>query len=104
MFQCLGGTVFVSAAQSAFVNTMTNALPTKAPGIDPATVVATGATELRHVFSSTEIPGIISSYMEGVAVAFAIAIGGVGLAFVVANCNRWTRLSKEAVEKSGGVA
>lgn len=39
-----GGTFFVSAAQSAFVNKMLNTLPSTAPGVDPTTVIATGAT------------------------------------------------------------
>ncbi|RSL95402.1 hypothetical protein CEP52_012079 [Fusarium oligoseptatum] len=50
IFQCLGGTMFNSAAQAAFVNSMIKTLPSDVPGIDVQAVVQTGATEIRHVF------------------------------------------------------
>ncbi|MCJ1472340.1 hypothetical protein MMC13_000987 [Lambiella insularis] len=46
-----GGAFMVSAAQTAFINVLVKAIPYSAPGIDPATVVNTGATDLRSVFS-----------------------------------------------------
>ncbi|KAL3417500.1 beta-ketoacyl synthase domain-containing protein [Phlyctema vagabunda] len=74
-FQTLGGAFSISAAQSAFVNSMVGRLPVTAPGVDPALVVATGAAELRNVFSQSELPGILLAYMEGIKTAFAVSIG-----------------------------
>lgn len=45
-FQTVGGAFMVSAAQAAFVNVLVKVLPYSAPGVDPATVVSTGATDL----------------------------------------------------------
>ncbi|KAA8642751.1 hypothetical protein EYZ11_007944 [Aspergillus tanneri] len=103
-YQTLGGAFFVSAAQSAFVNTMIAKLPNTAPGVDAATVVATGATELRTIFAASQVPGILVAYMAGIKVAFAIAIGGAGIAFVASLFSNWRRLGSEALKNAGGTA
>ncbi|KAJ3538672.1 hypothetical protein NM208_g5808 [Fusarium decemcellulare] len=94
LFQCLGGTMFNSAAQAAFVNHMSNALPNNAPGVDVQTVIQTGATEIRDVFSSSEVTGIVASYMAGIKVAIAIAVAGGGVGLLFSLCNERRRLGK----------
>ncbi|KAM6477507.1 major facilitator superfamily domain-containing protein [Trichoderma sp. SZMC 28011] len=80
--QTLGGAGIVSAAQAGFVNVMINNLPKTAPGVNPALVVSTGATDLRKVFSEDQIPGILVAYMQGLKAAFAIGIASSGIAFI----------------------
>lgn len=65
---------FVAAGQSAFVNELIIALPSHAPGIDSATVIATGATGIRTAFSADVVPGIVQSYMAGIKVALALPL------------------------------
>ncbi|KAH7230224.1 major facilitator superfamily transporter [Fusarium redolens] len=103
-FQTIGGAFFVSAGQSAFVNIMLNVLPTDAPGVNPLQLLATGATEVRATFPTDQLNGILSAYMSGIKGAFAVGIGGVGLAFVVSLLQRWDRLNREALKESGGAA
>ncbi|KAI1083470.1 efflux pump antibiotic resistance protein [Whalleya microplaca] len=103
-FQTLGGAFFVSAAQSAFVNQLISQLPITEPGVDPGVVVATGATTLRVVFDATQLPGILLAYMTGLRVAFAIAVGAVGLSSIFGLFNSWRRLSPEAVKDTGAAA
>ncbi|POR39370.1 Efflux pump antibiotic resistance protein [Tolypocladium paradoxum] len=79
----VGGAFLLSAAQAAFVNTMVTELPLTAPRVDPAGVVATGATEIRHAFNADQVPGILRAYMSGIKVTFAISIAAVGIAFLV---------------------
>lgn len=71
----------MSAAQSAFINQLLLKPVTTAPKVDPALVLATGARQLRSVFTSEEMPGILLAYMHILKVAFAIAIADVGLFF-----------------------
>ncbi|EXL90503.1 hypothetical protein FOIG_16254 [Fusarium odoratissimum NRRL 54006] len=104
LFQTIGGSFFVSAGQSAFVNIMLDVLPTDAPGVNPLQLLATGATEVRATFPTDQLNGILSAYMSGIEGAFAVGIGGVGLAFVVSLLQRWDRLSREALKESGGAA
>ncbi|KAM5347630.1 hypothetical protein ACJ41O_007454 [Fusarium nematophilum] len=103
-FQTIGGAFFVSAGQSAFVNIMLDVLATDAPGVNPLQLLATGATEVRATFPADQLNGILRAYMSGIKGAFAVGIGGVGLAFVVSFLQRWDRLSREALKESGGVA
>ena len=91
-----GGSFFLAAAQSAFVNTMIHKLKVTAPALLPEQVVATGATDLRRVFSLEELRGILLAYMEGLKVAFALAIAGTGLAFVVGLANKWDKINVDA--------
>jgi len=78
----MGGAVFVSAAQSVFVNRLLQTLPSSAPDVDPAYVAILGATELRSVFSGPQLAGIVDAYMVGVRGAFAFGIAVAGSAFV----------------------
>ena len=89
---CFGGSCFVTAAQSIFVNQMIQTLPHNAPGVDPALVIVTGATQLRQVFTEQQLPGILMSFMKGINSALALALAAAGLAFIVSVFNRWERL------------
>ncbi|KAK4099579.1 MFS general substrate transporter [Parathielavia hyrcaniae] len=102
-FQTVGGAFQVSAAQSAFVNTMLNRLPTAAPMVPPMMVLGTGATMIRTVFPEEVVPGILVAYMAGIKVALAIAIGATGVAFVVSLFANFRRLNTEALKSGGAV-
>ena len=102
-FQTVGGAFMVAAAQAAFVNVLVKVLPYSAPGVDPATVVTTGATDLRKVFSADQVPGILVAYMHGLKIAFAIGLASTGVAFIIITLfQRWNRLNTAAIV--GGAA
>lgn len=88
----LGGAFSTSAAQSAFVNRLVSSLATNAPGVDPQLVVFTGAAQLRSVFHSDQLPGILLAYMDGIKASFAVAVGMVGLAFLMSFLVPWKKL------------
>ncbi|KAL4796627.1 MFS general substrate transporter [Aspergillus venezuelensis] len=91
LFQTLGGAFCISAAQSAFVNTLIKELATSAPEVNPMLVVATGATQIRDVFPE-HLDGILQAYMAGLKATFAISIGTVGFAALLAVFSPWKRL------------
>jgi MFS transporter, DHA2 family, glioxin efflux transporter len=93
----------VSAAQSAFVNTIVSRLPSTAPNVLPTQVVVTGATDIRRVFASDDIPGILLAYMDGLKVVFAIGIAGTGMAFLVGLGSRWKKLSLQHTKQTSGI-
>ncbi|KAE9380903.1 MFS general substrate transporter [Stipitochalara longipes BDJ] len=82
--QTLGGSLAISAAQSAFANTLIRSLAVHSPSVEPMLVVLTGATELRKVFTADEMPGILDAYMEGLKNAFVIGVAMAGMMFIVA--------------------
>lgn len=101
--QTIGGAFMVSAAQAAFVNVLVRDLPSRVPGVDPASVVKTGATDLRNVFSADQIPGILVAYMSGLKIAFAIGLTSTGVAFIIITLfQKWNRLNTAAIV--GGAA
>ncbi len=101
--QTIGGAFMISAAQAAFVNVLVKDLPSRVPGIDPASVVNTGATDLRNVFSADQVPGILLAYISGLKIAFAIALASTGVAFIIITLfQKWNRLNTVAI--AGGAA
>lgn len=104
VFQTVGGALFVSAAQGSLVAKLISELPNKAPSVNPAAVVAAGATGIRGVFPEDVIPGILESYLSGIKVAFAIMIAGAGFATVTSVIGKWNKLDKATVKGAGGGA
>jgi hypothetical protein len=101
-FQTIGGAIFISAGQSAFTNKMLERVPIDAPGVNPALVIATGATDLKNVFTAEQLPGILAAYMEGLRVAFAIAIACACVTFLLAFTPKWESI-KGKVKLDAGV-
>ncbi len=91
--------MLLSAAESAFANTLIASLTIKAPGLDPSFVLHTGATELRSVFSMDQMRSILEAYMAGIKAAFALAIVASCLALVISSLGSWRRLNHEAAKK-----
>ncbi|KAF3245791.1 hypothetical protein TWF192_007267 [Orbilia oligospora] len=95
LFQCIGGSFFVAAGQSAFVNKLLASLP-RTPDIDPMMVVTTGATEIRHAFPAQYVPDIVAAYMAGIRVSLAIPIGAAGVGLIVSFFGKWNRINAAA--------
>ncbi|KAF2435063.1 major facilitator superfamily transporter [Tothia fuscella] len=83
-FQSVSGAIFVSVGNSLFTNKLISTVPKLVAGVDPQLVVATGATELRKVFSADQVPRLVRSYMSGLKDAYALGIALGGLATIVA--------------------
>lgn len=88
-FQTIGGAFFVSAAQSAFTNRLTDTLATNTLSINAAQVIITGVGELRSVFPSDVIPGLLRSYLSGIHASFIIAILAAAIATAVSFFSDW---------------
>jgi len=101
VFQTVGGAFLVAAAQAGFLQTMIKNVLERAPHVSIETLVLTGATEIRRAFDEDTVPIIIQSYMDGLRVAFAIAIACVGVAFVASFFSRWNRLNTSKLTGAG---
>jgi hypothetical protein len=100
--QTIGGAFFVSAGEVAFTNILIGSLPTRAPGVDPSSVVSVGVTQIRATFSAAQVPGIILAYMDGLKVAYAIAIASAGISVLVSALSKWKNLKGKV--QVGGAA
>lgn len=104
VFQMIGGSFCLSAAQSAFNNRMISTLATTAPSVDPAIVLVTGATQIRSAFTSAQVPGVVAAYMAGLKVVFAITVGTFGFACLIGLCGSWKRLHSADLKDVGSAA
>ncbi|KAK4870166.1 hypothetical protein LT330_005220 [Penicillium expansum] len=95
-FQTVGGAVFVTAAQSAFVNQIIVHIDAAASGINSSLVVATGASELRDVFNTEQMTVILPAYMTGLKVAYAISIAAAGIALCLSFFNNFKKIDAHA--------
>lgn len=91
-FQCLGGAIWIGAAQSAFANRLVSSLLKKAPGVDPKVVLQTGATELRENFNLEQLEGIVKAFMDALRTPFAIAIACGGIICLLSVVRRWEKI------------
>ncbi|KAL8708431.1 MAG: hypothetical protein Q9220_006721 [cf. Caloplaca sp. 1 TL-2023] len=90
-FQTVGGAFVVSAAQAALVNILLKDLHDLVPGVNPLSVVNTGATDLRKVFPK-QISGILTAYMDGLKATFLVALDSSSIALARA----WDTLDEQA--------
>lgn len=91
-----------SGAQAAFANRLLIELPDTAPNVDPAAVVATGATELKSFGSSLQ--GVRVAYMRGLKVTFAFACASIGMAFILSLFSRRKKIGGEAAKDAMAAA
>jgi hypothetical protein len=91
----------LAAAQSGFANQLAHKLANTAPSVNLALATATGATELRQVFSGAELDGVMRAYAWGIKVAFAITIATCGVSVFVSLCSKWDNINA-LKSKAGG--
>ncbi|KAL8781664.1 MAG: hypothetical protein Q9213_005906 [Squamulea squamosa] len=72
--QSLGGVISLSAAQNVLSNNLIANL-SAFPNIDPRTIVETGATALRSIFSPSDLPEVLLAYSKAIKQVFYIALG-----------------------------
>ena len=96
-FQTIGGAFFVQAGHSAFGNQLLKLLPSTSPNVDPAKVLATGASGLRSAFGEADLPGILVAYMGGLRVAYALSIALAGVAAIVGLFASWRSIKGKAI-------
>ncbi|ORY58559.1 uncharacterized protein BCR38DRAFT_527572 [Pseudomassariella vexata] len=82
-FQTVGGAFSISSGQAAFINRLLATLPKTAPDVNPALVLATGASELHNVFPPDVLPGVLEAYMIGIKAAFSVVVAFAGTAFLL---------------------
>lgn len=84
MCQSGSGAVFIVAAQSIFSNRLLQTTINKYPSLSPDQVLATGASEIRSVFSGADLDAVLDAYMVGIKDVFACALAGSAMAAIVA--------------------
>ncbi|EME79884.1 uncharacterized protein MYCFIDRAFT_155743 [Pseudocercospora fijiensis CIRAD86] len=96
--QTLGGALFISVAQNVFQNGLLKHVRTAVPGIDPARVLGTGATELVTVFQGDELQGVRQAYNDAVVETFYVAVAMASLTIFGSAFFRWTSVKGRKID------
>ncbi|CAL8581606.1 hypothetical protein XPA_007295 [Xanthoria parietina] len=72
--QSLGGVISLSAAQNVLSNNLISNLDSF-PDVDPRTIIETGATALRSIFSPSDLPEVLIAYNKAIRQTYYIALG-----------------------------
>jgi hypothetical protein len=96
--------MILSSAQAAFANRLLHVVTAAIPDLEPAALLATGATQIRTVFPPEVLPTVLLGYMAGIKVAFGILIGASGLSLLFLPFGDWKRLDPKALEGLGAAA
>jgi MFS transporter, DHA2 family, glioxin efflux transporter len=88
----MGGTFFVSAADSIFSNKLVQHLKVNVPEIDPKIVIGLGATQFRNSLPAAAIPGAVLSYMQSLHPVFILATTLAGVATLASLIARWEKI------------
>ena len=81
----MGGAIFLPVGQNLFANQILHASSKE----QATTILAAGATELRHTFSATDLPGTLRAYMTGLKWTFAMAAMLSGITLPIAFASKW---------------
>lgn len=100
----IGGAVLLSAANSGFNNQIINTLAKTAPDIDPRTVLGTGATQIREVFTPEQIPLVVHAYVEGLQIVWALAAAAFAVSVIIGAFGSWKRMDMQDMKAAGGAA
>jgi hypothetical protein len=92
--QTLGGSLFLSFAQTALSTGLQNALPVLAPDVNAQTVIQAGASGFRAVVPKASLQGVILSYNQAVNHTFYIATGSAVGVFVFSWGVGWKSVKK----------
>ncbi|KAK1059382.1 MFS sugar transporter [Friedmanniomyces endolithicus] len=96
--QTLGGALFISVAQNVFTNTLLGNLKKVVPDLDPAVVLATGATSLRTVIPSQYYAGVQVAYNSSLMNTFYVAVAMAVVSAAGAAFMEWKSVKGKKIE------
>ncbi|RAH81279.1 MFS general substrate transporter [Aspergillus japonicus CBS 114.51] len=103
-FVTVGGSFFLSAAQSAFNNQLLQEMARRLPDLDPSMVLGVGATQIRQAYTPSQVPVVIDAYVVGLKAVFAITVAAFGVSTIVGFFGSWKRLHADSLKKAAGGA
>lgn len=96
--QTLGGALFISVAQNIFTNRLLSNLQAAIPDLDPAIILATGATELKNVIGAEYLPKVLIAYNGAIAQCFYVGVAMATLSTVGAALLEWKSVKGKKIE------
>ncbi|KAJ2895335.1 putative efflux pump antibiotic resistance protein [Zalerion maritima] len=96
--QTLGGALFVSIGQNVFTNGLVDNIAKMVPEIDPAIVLATGATSIKDVIPAEFLDAVIEAYNGALADTFKVSAATAAIAIIGALFVEWKSVKGKNIE------
>lgn len=96
-FQTIGGSLWLSFAETTFNSGLQNALTKYAPDISPEEVASAGASGIRLLIPEANVEGVIMSYNEAIQHVFWLAAGVGAIGFFFSLGLGWKSVKKPKV-------
>ncbi|OAA41411.1 Major facilitator superfamily domain, general substrate transporter [Cordyceps fumosorosea ARSEF 2679] len=97
--QTIGGSLFVSVAQTAFSNKLVHDIHATLPDLDPGTILDNGAADLASHVPSKYLTQVLQAYSNGLVQTFVVATVMAALSIVGACFVEWRSIKSS---KQGG--
>ncbi|KAL4751927.1 hypothetical protein BDW72DRAFT_172467 [Aspergillus terricola var. indicus] len=102
--QVLGGSIFVSVAQSQFTSRLVaNLLELNIPGISPEDIVHAGATALRDLVPEESLPQVLVAYNDAIIKALRVGVITAAISLLGAVGVEWKNMKKPKGETEAGM-
>ena len=98
--QSLGGAVFVSIGQNIFSNRLISGLAS-VPGLNPAIVISTGATDLRNVVAPEYLGRVLVAYNHALTTVFQAAVAVACFSIFGALAMQWKSVKRAKTPAPG---
>ncbi|TGJ86860.1 hypothetical protein E0Z10_g1867 [Xylaria hypoxylon] len=99
--QTLGGTLFISVSQNIFSNSLVKELATIVPTVDPAEVIAAGATNLQSAFPPELVSGVVLAYNNALTTAYIVGVATAVLSAVASVLIEWKSVKGKKLDMAG---
>ncbi|KAL8665785.1 MAG: hypothetical protein Q9202_001907 [Teloschistes flavicans] len=96
-FQFLSGSLFLSIAQNIFESRLRHELSERASSVEVTAVLNNGATAIRRLVDSSDLPGVLEAYDIATTDTFFAPAAGTALAFFFACGMRWISMKSKAL-------
>lgn len=95
LFSFLGASLFVTVAQTLLTNTLVKNLTSILPDLNPGTLADGGATTVRNMASSDQLPAVLKAYNNSMKNIWYLALGLACLVFVVSWGMEWKSVKQQ---------
>ncbi|KAG5996383.1 hypothetical protein E4U43_002862 [Claviceps pusilla] len=97
--QTLGGALFICVAQNVFQNKLvSNVAAANVAGLDPARVIAVGATEVHTLIAKEYLPVVLEAYNGAVTNTFYVSVVMASLSIVGSALVPWNSVKGKKIE------
>ena len=100
--QQLGGAIFVSVGQNVFESKLVSGLVALLPELSPQVIINTGATDLRKLVATQDLPAVLEVYNSALRQVFVLGTAMACLSAFGAFALEWKSVKNKQGPGSGG--